>query len=982
MADELNFYLVLGLRVNPPEEDERVIQNTIAHKQAEWSEMLRGKDQNYAQNLLDKLPEIKNVMLNPSARREEAKRGAAIQGRVLDQCINTLKMIGRNKRPDATAFSKMAAKNAQYGITQAMLEKAYDQAVKQGGGGEDAKQEQFEMPDLSVRKTIKRHLEILGLSNLYEFLECSPSDSCQILMAKAEKIYTQMVQQPNKTAKVSASQELAGTCKMQFKDEASKKKYDNLMRYNQFPDVQEQLLSVGKNNDKTIDTASFKQILAYACDTHHISVGEATAYIELCCRINKFDLGDNVKVKCAACGAENSSKATQCVKCGRPLHIYCPKCGTDNNNVATTCAKCRFSLADMGKALPLIAKAREAIKMHQLQAAGQAISSAAEYWPGHPDLEQVSEKYEELVSQEKDTVGAIKRAIENLQICKARDLLGQARNLGVTVPSDYSSLIKSILEDVQRALNEAHGQDPDTAFETLLKARSHIVDYAELNAMMGNYPPAPPASIQARQVSHRAEISWTASVSRGKVTYEIVRKENTPSSSVKDGISVASGEALNCIDSTIEAGREYYYTVYALREGVYSVSGTYSNPIARTPAISGLQYVPGDSQCTVSWTAPASVIGVRVMRQAPGTGIAEVQGVRLQGFTDRGLTNGVNYTYTISAQHRINGNVYEGEPVSIQAIPVPEAKPVTDLNVTSDGQMLTASWTQDAFSEIVLMAARNMVPSCGDSLPAEQVRAQFDSIAVTSQSQGNARFTLNGVNEATIIPFAVQGTYYIAGEPFHLINIPRPRGLTADVLQGSVVCLNLSDWPRGVKMLRILYRQDTYPESVDDPLANGINCTKDKYENDAGVLMSGLAYGSYYICVYSEERSRKGEKLYSEPAKTEVSLMPVQDIVYSLNYKKGFLGRRGTLTLVIQTKAPSIPRFILVQKAGTPPLNRASGEAIYATDGPVEIPDGRLEIPIPWQSPDRNRHYVKMFFAAEKEYSAYTLRTNTPNLIE
>ena len=113
MAEEQNFYFALGLRVNPPEENERVIQDAIVKKQAEWSEMLRGKDQNYAQSMLDMLPDIKKVMLNPSSRKEEAKRASATQKRILDQCVNTLVMLGKNKRPDASAFSKMAQKNAR-----------------------------------------------------------------------------------------------------------------------------------------------------------------------------------------------------------------------------------------------------------------------------------------------------------------------------------------------------------------------------------------------------------------------------------------------------------------------------------------------------------------------------------------------------------------------------------------------------------------------------------------------------------------------------------------------------------------------------------------------------------------------------------------------------------------------------------------------------------------------------------------------------
>lgn len=981
MAEEQNFYFALGLRVNPPEENERVIQDAIVKKQAEWSEMLRGKDQNYAQSMLDMLPDIKKVMLNPSSRKEEAKRASATQKRILDQCVNTLVMLGKNKRPDASAFSKMAQKNARYGITQALLEKSYDDVIKGKGKDSGGEQESFEMPDLSVRKTIRKHLEILNLHDLYEFLGCSSSDSCSTLTSAAEKIYTNMIQQPNKTAKVSASQELAGTCKMQFKDAPSKKKYDNFLAYTKYPDVLEQLTTIGKGNDKTIDTASYKQILAFACDTYHISVGEATAYIELCCRVNKYDLGDNLKVTCAACGAENSGKAVQCCKCGRPLHVFCPKCGADNNNVAEVCAKCRFSLKDMGKALPLIAKAREAIKLHQLSAAGQALTAAEEFWPGHPDLEETSSRYQELVKQENETVAAIKHAIEKLEIIRARDLLQQARNNNITVPSDYAAHIKTVLEAVAKSISCAHGQEPDAAFETLLEARTHIVDYAELNAMLQNYPPNACSRVEANQINARAEIVWSPSDSRGNILYEVIRKENSPAISIQDGTPVYTGAAVNCVDNTLEPGKEYYYSVFTVREGVYSRTASVSKPIARVQELSQLEYVPGDGQCTVRWMAPSSVSSINVIRTSQTGEKKELLQVRNDGFTDRGLTNGMSYDYAITATHSINGNSYTASPVSIRAIPVPESHPIEDLQIRNDGAVLTAQWTQDDFADVTLMMARNYIPTIGESYLQDKVSREFDQLSIQSQGKGVAKFTLFGVNEATIIPFITQGSYFIAGTPCRVINIPKPKGLTGDVIQGNIICLNLSEWPRGIKSLRILYRNDAYPESADDPLANGINCTKDKYENDAGVLIQNVPFGDYYFSVFSEERSKNGERLYSDAEQVRVALQPIQDIVYSLTYKKGFLSRNGTLTLKIFTKATSIPRFVLVQKAGVPPLNRASGEVIYASEGAVEIYNGVLEMPVQWSTSDKNKHYVKMFFAAEKEYNHYTLRTDTPNVI-
>ena len=156
--------------------------------------------------------------------------------------------------------------------------------------------------------------------------------------------------------------------------------------------------------------------------------------------------------QCASCGAENSAKAAQCIKCHKPLHVYCPKCGTDNNNVAQNCAKCHFSLMDMPRALPLIAKAKEALKQHQLAAAEQAVQQAEEFWPNHPDLLEAKSRLTQLQQQENDALSGIRAAIEKKEIVQARDLMTRARNNGIALPAEYSAHVKAVLEGVNAAL--------------------------------------------------------------------------------------------------------------------------------------------------------------------------------------------------------------------------------------------------------------------------------------------------------------------------------------------------------------------------------------------------------------------------------------------------------------------------------------------------------------------------------------------------
>ncbi|MFH2065539.1 MAG: hypothetical protein ABIK15_10110 [Pseudomonadota bacterium] len=74
-----NFYLLLDLPVDPPEDDPDKIEAAIQKKQAEWSKQCNHPTRGIqAKQLIDFIPEIRKVMSDPELRKKEAKNADAI----------------------------------------------------------------------------------------------------------------------------------------------------------------------------------------------------------------------------------------------------------------------------------------------------------------------------------------------------------------------------------------------------------------------------------------------------------------------------------------------------------------------------------------------------------------------------------------------------------------------------------------------------------------------------------------------------------------------------------------------------------------------------------------------------------------------------------------------------------------------------------------------------------------------------------------
>jgi len=68
-----NYYFILELSIDPPENDPQIIEEVIQKKQAEWSRLRNHPTKGtQAQHYIGLIPEIRNIMTNDALRLKEA----------------------------------------------------------------------------------------------------------------------------------------------------------------------------------------------------------------------------------------------------------------------------------------------------------------------------------------------------------------------------------------------------------------------------------------------------------------------------------------------------------------------------------------------------------------------------------------------------------------------------------------------------------------------------------------------------------------------------------------------------------------------------------------------------------------------------------------------------------------------------------------------------------------------------------------------
>ena len=979
-----NYFILLELPFDPPEGDAGKINEAISKKQAQWSrDQLNPVKKAKASEYLATLEDIKKVMLDPAARKQEAVKAKQIKSSKAKELEAKLSLYrAKGDELSEKDLKQLLKVFGTFGFTA-------DEIKKKFGIG-NKRQEKInpaEVLDKTQARNVQNFMQQLDMNEktLYDFLGLVPTSSCDQLREAANSMKKKILAKGDKTGRDNAVQSLCGLCEVIFRNAASKKKYDNYVNLTKYKAVNEAVDELALSNHQRIEPKMKLSLIDIAVGQYHVSVSDASVYINHYCEYMGYALPEN-KIVCGLCGTENPAGTTNCVKCGKPLLVLCPACSAENNNSAKVCAKCGFDLTKMDKAVELLRQAKQKYAEKALEDAERLVKEAKAYWPNHADVLSLEKTIKTDIDERKQAIAAIMKDIHDKNMFAAQTKIDQAKASGFSVDPSVSNKVSAVLKEVESQLTLMRNASGDEAFAVAMKLSELIADSDELNESLRRFPPDEVPVLKSTRVGDEVTLTWKPSSSIGDISYILVRKENTQPNGPTDGAMIYSGKELECTDSNPPKNTVLYYSIFAVRIGVHSKATRLDEAVAIVEKVTNLRAVGGDEMVTLSWTKAPTVSEIRLYkycgyeRPQDDNQYEKIPCTRLDGHIVNGLTNGSNYWFAISAGHTLNGKTYFSEKAYLSAVPQKPAKPLQDFSVKLIDEVFQAKWIQSEWDVILFYAKQKPEYAIGTIYDLNELLEKYEKININLMSRTEAEFRLNFVGECYIIPGVINASNVILNSASYISSVPGAKDVSFDVNSAATEMYVNFTWPRKIDRSLLVYRMDNYPNGIDDPLAHKIECSKRQYEANEGILISNPAKGTFYAEIYTYFESA-GHRVYSDACRALLSNEPQKDVFYTLKYKKaGLFSKKCVLTVNVETDGACVfPGFAIVSKYKSTPLKRGDGDIVCTVNDNTEIKGSHIfEFDVSPMKPDTR---LKMFFLNDKNYKSFKIACKAGNNI-
>lgn len=534
-----NYYILLGLPLNPPSDDIEIIESVINDKQKQWSTLrMHPSKKTLAQAYLESIPHIRAVMLNETKRTLEAQEAIKIHRkkekeafRHLDAAIQLLICKGHIYQKEFACLVKKFGAISQE-VIRSRIKVPIIEDSKAG-----VHKQTF---DITTANTIRKNLHIIGKSSLYKFLEVVPTSRLQTLQEATAVKERALARNAVKNAAVTAGGELIGHCRMAFKSEEKRKMYDATLEMQSLESLKQYIDIAGLSGEITAE--EYNHLLKIALDLR-IEKSSAEDYITSICKQQKWIVTKPTSpaienfVQCSACGLSNPDAHTKCTHCGYLLVVVCPECEKPHNSGANFCAHCAFAIGDMANALQIIEEAKCNLADKDWQKTLSLLDKALEYWPRNPEALKIREATE-LQKSVDELVQQLNVVIANKKFYQANLIMRKLQKLQPAHPDIFlNDLIQANLAAAHTWVVKARGTKEFKQINAFyIKALAECKDLPE--ALEGIAECSPELSCRiasliarkkfadAQELINKALEYWPASPTLAKRLEMLARSEN------------------------------------------------------------------------------------------------------------------------------------------------------------------------------------------------------------------------------------------------------------------------------------------------------------------------------------------------------------------------------------------------------------------------------------------------------------------------
>jgi hypothetical protein len=962
-----DYYSILGV---DPGADRSQVEAALERCQPIWSSGTRNpKTRHTYQSYLDAIPAMRQALLGDHSTRAayDAELAAARRERY-DLAISELQRLVRLR----------AAKG---GLTVSDRDLLRTEASRLGVPDDDFQRiiEQFppkpetpvepDVPDPpvdviepAVRQQIRLALDHLRKRDLYSVLDLARDAPAAEITARADAERKKWMQKAQVTAEKTAWLEAISYAQSHLVTPEARARYDRTLVL-ESEEALGGVVTFTLHGLRRLDPGS-RSVLRQEAGRLGIAPERAELLIRRACRaagILDEAAGTTATpappprlLRCRSCSgittAEDAGRRpgpVDCRHCGASLRWDCPNCRQGHFVDEPRCP-CGFPLARREPVQRHFESAQQAFHARQYARSLGHLESVLSLAPRHPSAQKAAERIKIRLAE----VERLRASCEAEMAARSFHAAGTLLEKWTRLADPEDPALRGAADAIGRARTEAAilvgragelaRDDPRAARALYIKALGLVRDDPEAKAGLRACPPDAPSNLRAVLANGAVRLSWSAPPADGlgAVGYRVVRKRGEFPAHADDGVLVGDFPRVECEDPSAVPGEVVGYSVFAVRGGVVSPRGASVEPLVILADVSHLRAEARSGEVRLSWTPPAGVLGVKVVRKTGSPPLGPDDGQPIETLrdhaTDRGVQDGGLYHYGVYSLFRgPGGSVIASRGVTTSVMPHAAAEEVGRLQLTREGERrLRLSWTGATRGRVAILRSPQPLPlPAGSTVAAAQVGSMGGQWLEASENNHaiDADPPASGVWYYT--PLTSWGEMLTIGPTTVYSCVPEPADLRAARAGGSGKFHVRWRWgPDGVACV-LLARQGAYPQGPEDPAALRTLVTEDEYSRLGYHVLSlpTESAGAWHLAVYGILAVGK-QRVYSqglEPTSRLALPGPHPEITVSYSVRPPrFPGRPWSLTFRTDPPGQPIPALALVGHDRTIPLSVEDGEIL------------------------------------------------------